>query len=500
MPQMKRITLPTVAVSVLLLILGTSGAWYVLRLQRTHSHVLDANVSSIRAAEEMEIAVRELRYELGRYRVMPDRQQLAQALEHQEVAERWWQVAAHLPSSAEENDQLQKIDQGLDVLSQSIESWIEGGGELPSPDAVDHVVESVLNNDVLEHLHQYLDLNEVQLQQSSEQNKRMAERLALALLLLGTCGAVAGLVAGYGMARLVSRSIFQLSVRIRDVAGKLNEIVCPVEVSADPSVADLEVILKTVADRVETVVEQLQARHREVIRADQLAAVGQLAAGMAHELRNPLMCIKTLIQAAQRKGMTASLDERDLQVLDEEISRLENLLQAFMDFARPANLERQNVDVSHVVRQTVSLLSSKAAVRDVSIECQLADEPLVVSADSNQLRQVLLNLLLNALEAVQNGGRIWVEADRGEPVNGHHDHDGPSPHIRLSVADNGKGLPVDDPQRVFEPFFSTKETGLGLGLAVTQRIIDAHGGEITAYTRDAGGTTFQVRLPAESHA
>ena len=228
----------------------------------------------------------------------------------------------------------------------------------------------------------------------------MANRLILALLLLGTCGAIAGLVAGYGVARGINRSIFQLSVPIRDVAGKLNEVVGPIAVSADPSVEELETMLGNVSAQVASVVEQLHERHREVIRADQLAAVGQLAAGLAHELRNPLMCMKVLVQSAACRGDNATLDSRDLQVLNEEITRLETLLQTFMDFARPAKLEKQEADLASIVRQTVDLLSGKAKRRNVTIDCRLSEEQLTVEADAAQLRQVVLNLLLNALDTV----------------------------------------------------------------------------------------------------
>ena len=414
--------------------------------------------------------------------------------------EAWLEQARILSVSEREEALVAEIHRGLDEFFARLRQVVDTPGESVSTHAVESLVDDILTTQVLATTHEYLDLNEQELQNSNQQNKAMAERLALALLLLGTCGAIAGLVAGYGVARGISRSIYQLSVPIRDVAGKLNEVVGPVAISADPSVTDLETVLQTVSAKVESVVEQLHARHREVIRADQLAAVGQLAAGLAHELRNPLMCMKTLVQSARRHGDVAHFDSRDLTVLDEEISRLENLLQAFLDFARPAKPETHDVDIARVVRQTVSFLSRRAEGRNVTIECRLPEQPLVVQADETQLRQVLLNLLLNALDAVQNGGEIWVDA--------RHDDDGlanvesnerSQPYIRLRVADNGRGLPTHDRDRIYEPFFSTKDTGLGLGLAISQRIIDAHGGELVALDREGGGAIFEIHLPSASH-
>jgi signal transduction histidine kinase len=494
-----KITLPTAAIGLLLLVLGVSGAWYVLRLQRLNSKVLDVNVSSIRTAEEMEMVVREMRHELNRFLLTQDRGHLVRVLEKQPEMEVWLEQARVLSMLEREGALVAEMRRDLDKFYARLRQLVEMPDESVSTAAVESLVDELLTTRVLVNTRAYLDLNEQELQNSNQQNKAMAERLAMALLLLGTCGAIAGLVAGFGVARGINRSIFQLSVPIRDVAGKLNEVVGPVEVSADPSVTELETLLQTVSAKVGAVVEQLHARHREVIRADQLAAVGQLAAGLAHELRNPLMCMKTLVQSARRRGGDAHLDSRDLKVLDEEISRLEKLLQSFLDFARPAKPETHDVDLAHIVRQTVGLLSRRAEARSVTIGCRLSELPLVVDADENQLRQVLLNLLLNALDAVQNGGKIWVDAVHANNGQAALKSDGRGqPCVRLRVADNGRGLPASDRGRIYEPFFSTKETGLGLGLAISQRIIDAHGGELIARDRDGGGAIFEIQLPSRA--
>lgn len=493
-----KITLSMAAIGLMLLMVGSSAAWYVLRLQRLNSEILDLNVSSIRAAEEMEIVVREMRHELDRFLLTRDQAHLARTLEMDRDVMTWVGQAGNLAVSERERSLVAEIQRGLDDFFMQLRQLVADHDETHASSTVEGLVNDVLTKKVLASAHQYLDLNEQQLQNSNEQNQKIAERLALALLLLGTCGAIAGLLIGYGVAWGVSRSILQLSVPIRDVADKLDEVVGPIEVWADPSVEELEVMLRNVSAKVAAVVEQLHARHREVIRADQLAAVGQLAAGLAHEVRNPLMSMKVLVQSAARRGQTATLDARDLQVLDEEITRLENLLQAFLDFARPAKLEKGEVDLASVARQTVEFMKGRAARRNVTIQCRL-QQPLTVEADATQVRQVLLNLLLNALDAVPNGGRIWVEAHRADldPPGQQASRRRP-PRVCLRVVDNGRGLPKDERDRICEPFFSTKETGLGLGLAISQRIIQAHDGELTASDREGGGAIFEVRLPVQT--
>jgi signal transduction histidine kinase len=190
------------------------------------------------------------------------------------------------------------------------------------------------------------------------------------------------------------------------------------------------------------------------------------------------------------------LDARDVAVLDEETKRLESLLQSFLDFARPAPLEMKEVDLAAIIRQTVEFLAGRAERREIRIACRLPTAPVVAEADPVHFRQVLLNLLLNALDAVRNGGQIWIEAGTDEPGPSGADATGlEERRVRIRVADNGCGLPAGERDRLYEPFFSTKETGLGLGLAVCRRIVQAHGGEIRESDREGGGAVFEVLLP-----
>ena len=494
-----KIATATAAIALVLISLGVSGSWYVLHLQRLNSHVLDVNVSSVRAAEAIEMSVQEMRHELDRYLLTHNRSHLVKVLDMQWDLNALLEKASFMSASKQEEAIVVDIQKGMDDFSSQLKQIVDMPTESVATVSVERLEDGTLTKQVLVAAHQYLELNEQELQQSNQDNQMMAERLALVLLLLGTCGSVAGLVSGYGVARGVSRSILQLSVPIRNVAGKLDEVVGPIEVSADPSVTDLETVLQTVSSNVEAVVEQLHERHREVIRADQLAAVGQLAAGLAHELGNPLMCVKTLVQSAGRQGEAACLNAHDLTVVGEEISRMENLVQAFMDFARPAKLEPHAIDVIRIVRQTVELISTRAEACHIEINCRLPDEAIVVQGDATQLRQVVLNLLLNALDAVQSGGTIWITAERISTESNESQRVGERrTRARLCVADNGRGLPKNDRQRIYEPFFSTKETGLGLGLAISQRLIESHDGELLSLDREGGGAIFEIILPAQS--
>jgi signal transduction histidine kinase len=267
----------------------------------------------------------------------------------------------------------------------------------------------------------------------------------------------------------------------------------PFSVPTNAGIDGLDAVLRTISERVAMVVEELQQTQQDALRSEQLAAVGQLAAGLAHELRNPLMAMKLLVQSACEQGNEASLCGPDLAVIEEEIGRLEHLVQMFLDFARPPRLEKHEVDLRNAIGQVVHLLEPRAAGRVVQLRFKPPRKPVVVEADETQIRQVLLNLILNAMDAVAAGGRIDVQV-----VLQHERDVGRWAVIR--VADDGCGLPAELGDRIFDPFVSTKETGIGLGLSICRRIVETHRGEITAAPAPAGGTVFTVRLPADARS
>jgi two-component system sensor histidine kinase HydH len=224
---------------------------------------------------------------------------------------------------------------------------------------------------------------------------------------------------------------------------------------------------------------------RSVLRAEALAEVGQLAAGMAHELRNPLTAIKMLVQTNREEAEARALPAEDLNIIEQEILRMEGRLNVFIDFARPPKPERRRVDLKAVVDQTLALVGGRARKQRVTLVFTPPETPVEVEADGEQIRQLLVNLALNALDVMPRGGTLEIEL---RPPNDHH--------AELAVLDTGPGIPTRHLARLYEPFFTSKETGLGLGLSVSQRIARDHGGTLRATNRPQGGACFVLRLPA----
>lgn len=484
---MPNLVWPVAIMSAILLIVCIGGAWYVLQLQHSASDILAWNVTSIRAAEELEINVRELRSQLNRFLLTGDVEQLRDIPKLQPACEHWLAESARLARSPDEKQMMEAAQKGYARFQSEIRQLLGQPVNGETRATVSRLADVVLNRQIIDHAHAYLDHNERELASSSEHNQILAERLALSLLLIGVCGATAGLLAGFSLARGVMRSIIQISLPIHDVAGQLNEVVGPISVTGPKRLEDLDQTLRTLAERVSTVIERLRQRERDALRSEQLAALGQLAAGLAHELRNPLMSMKILVQSAQSEER-GHLEGTDLDVLDDEIVRLEKLVSTFLDFARPASPSKLQINLADVARQTLDLVSRQAELRGVTLHYKQLPPVVLIEADTAQMRQLFLNLLLNSLDAAQRGGEVWVEMAT------------PSDHksrgvVKVSISDNGHGFPENLKEPIFNPFFSTKPTGIGLGLTICRHVVEAHGGQINAEDRPGGGALFRIELP-----
>ena len=323
--------------------------------------------------------------------------------------------------------------------------------------------------------------NADQVELSEREHRETLAAMAWGLAGVGFVSSLAGLILGYGVSRGLHRSIHQLRVRVQDAADKLGPELPPVVLN-EGNLDELHDRMRDVVGQIEHVVRTLQQREREVLRAEQLAAVGQLAAGVGHEIRNPLTSIKMLVQAG-REG-SGELASDDLEIIEREIRRIERSLQTFLDFARPPRLERSRHDLVEIVERAINLVRGRAVRQSVSIRYDRPVHSVQAEVDGSQLQQVLVNLVLNSLDVMPAGGQLEVGlqyGSRGVPT--------------ITVRDSGPGIDAGILSRLFEPFLSSKETGLGLGLVVSKRIVEEHGGTLRGGNRPEGGAAFVIHLP-----
>ncbi|MBI5549116.1 MAG: PAS domain-containing protein [Deltaproteobacteria bacterium] len=230
----------------------------------------------------------------------------------------------------------------------------------------------------------------------------------------------------------------------------------------------------------------IRAMEEGLKRSEKLAAVGALAAGLAHELRNPLASISGSIQLLHENRAFGDDERQLMSIVLRETDRLNALVTDFLRFARPKPNQLEPLDLREVVSSTVTLFRNDPTRREVVLEEELAEE-LPVMADVGQLGQVLWNLLGNAAEAMSGrGGRVRLIGKRWQS------------EVVLEVADDGPGIAAEDMPHIFEPFYTTKARGTGLGLAIVHAIVQGHGGEVQVRSEEGRGTAFTVRLPARS--
>lgn len=233
--------------------------------------------------------------------------------------------------------------------------------------------------------------------------------------------------------------------------------------------------------------EKIQQRQDAIVESEKMAAVGRIAAHIAHEIRNPLVTVggyaRRIIQIVNKGLKNPDNIVKSAEVILKESERLEKILSNVMDFTRPSPYIREFNNLNTVIEDTVSLLNNVFQERKIDIKLNLEENLPLVKSDFNQLKQVMLNLVQNAMDSIGSDGEVEVISELGEDK------------VIIRVLDTGAGIEDDDLKNLFEPFFTTKVTGVGLGLAVVRRIINDHNGEISASNIPEGGAEFRVEFP-----
>jgi two-component system sensor histidine kinase HydH len=242
---------------------------------------------------------------------------------------------------------------------------------------------------------------------------------------------------------------------------------------------------KSLAREVKLKTEELLTSQERLVRSERFAAIGEAAAYVSHEIKNPLIVIGGLARQVENKENEPSLKEK-LHIIQSEVQRLENFLGDLRDFTRPATPVMQQININEVIHEVDTLMKEEAKNRGVNLVEQLDPHLPPLQADPNQMKQVLLNLVKNALEALDSGGQVIL-------TSGAEDN-----QVWFSIQDTGGGMPPEVLEKIFNPFFTTKKKGTGLGLAVIHKIVSDHHGTVTVQSLPDQGTTFRVELPLAS--
>ena len=365
-----QMTAPTVLIGLVLFTACLASVWYINHLQTNLASILSKNVTSQQAAQELEIEVRRLRFHSFLYVIDPSPERLTPIADDHKRFEAALDIARQSAATAEEKHYVDDIETGYRIYRRDIEHLL--AAEEPPGGTVKAVGGMLMQNtplalaasayifqiipdlrhasrkdlalladrhpvqQIVTPSQKLLLANKEMMQKTSDDSLRFTRQANMMMILLGLLAPAAGVLAGYGFARALSHSIYRLGVRVRDMTNRLDQDVASVSIVADGDIQGLDRELEQIVRRVEEVTERQQQHQRELLRAEQLSAVGQLAASVAHEVRNPLVAVKILVEMALQSENRKPLSLADLRVVHREITRLEHTVQGFLDFARPS--------------------------------------------------------------------------------------------------------------------------------------------------------------------
>jgi two-component system NtrC family sensor kinase len=282
-----------------------------------------------------------------------------------------------------------------------------------------------------------------------------------------------------------------VGIRSRDELGELsnsfNHMISELKRSRDA----IEGWTQTLENRVQERTRELQQVQDQLVHAGKMAAIGELAAGVAHEINNPLTGVLTFSSLLLKKMDENHPWKKDMETIVQQTSRCRNIVKGLLDFARQRRPDKKLSDIYALLEKTLTLLEKQAPFQNIQILKEYGKEIPPVFIDGDQIEQVLMNILLNAADAMaEKGGNLRIGADLKNGM------------VEVSISDTGQGIAKENIPKLFDPFFTTKQTGkgTGLGLAISYGIIQGHNGDIKVESEVGKGSTFRVRLPIRSES
>jgi signal transduction histidine kinase len=320
---------------------------------------------------------------------------------------------------------------------------------------------------------------------SLEAMKAEVRRTRRALILIGLGGFLFGLGGTSLLARRMTRPLKKLvegTVRI-----SRGEFGHRIEPGSGDEIGDLAHSFNDMAEKLLAARRETEEAQRRLVQSEKLAQIGRLAASIAHEIRNPLTSVKLNIQKVLEDGGFTDVEREHLTLSREGIAQIEKFIKEMLNFTRATELQKAPFAVEQIVDESLKMMRDVFREKKITVEKRLDKSLPEFLVDGDRLRQVFLNLLRNAVEAVGNEGRIVLSAVVKDDKRGRR--------IRIRVSDDGPGIPEKDWENVFEPFFTTKSWGIGLGLANARKLIELHRGTIRVIRPSGPGTTFEILLP-----
>lgn len=475
-----------VLIILILLLLVTSiggGAtiWYTSQFNDMLHKVTVEDMSSLQIARELNATLANQKGFVTYYFLDGDSKWLDQLAVYRQAFQKWLDQAYEINQGPEQIKRLDRIRQKYDGYIQT-KNWVI---ELYKAN----------NRKAGEELHwgarkQFFELNNLcnQYLQYNEQKIKQTRRLSQSRVHRIITSAVIFMVVSFILL------IFLAFMMINQILTPIRRLSLKAPAEKEPAASGDEV--KTLSKQVYGLIEdmdraslELKQSKERLVSSEKMAMVGKLAAEVAHSIRNPMTSINMRLFSLQRNLDLTDVQKEDFGVVSEEMRRLDNIVRNFLEFSRSHKLKRQRLNIADVIDMTLNLLAHRLELNGVSVRWEKRENLPPIEADPELLKEVLMNLIINACEAMEHGGEITLAEEEALAEN-------IGRAVVLRVTDNGPGMSEELQLRVLEPFETTKPDGTGLGLFIAVRIIREHGGTLELRSREGEGTTFIITLPA----
>jgi signal transduction histidine kinase len=454
--------------------------WYTFRMEEILISITEKHLQTFQTAESLETALVNQKGFVSYYFLDGDPEWLRQLGEYRQIFKERMNAARHLADTDIQMAAIERIDHEYSayisakdrVLAYYKDGDKENGFKL-------HKEVRYLFFTILDLCEQYKEMQIDQIHKATENSHAQAGKLRYISILVSLLVVIIAIA-------LIFFFIQNILEPLRKLAGEASRMGPATD--SQNEIKSLSHSVHDLIDDVDHTHSELQKSRETLLQAEKMALVGKLAAGMAHSIRNPFTSVKMRMFSLGRTLKLTETQKDDLDVISQEIRHIDTIVQNFLEFSRPPKLKMQMVSPSVIVDLVIQLLEHRLNSYEVRIEV-IRKRPLPqISADPEQLKEVLVNLVVNACEAMKKGGHIVIsEEETIERPTGKM--------VEIRVSDDGPGIPEPLADKVLQPFFTTKEEGTGLGLSIASRIIEEHGGRLNLTSTEGMGTTFTITLP-----
>ncbi len=464
---------------------------HIYQVQDSSNRIIGENVASLNAARELEIALYNMRVISLNYIIDKDTNWISRLNEKESEFNQALEIAKESANTPEEITLLQQIAALFSNFQQNLKTGLslhKQGYTRKSNALLLHASRDLINT-IEDKCKEFIASNEYAQIEYETKIKRNNTIIRTAMYAMGIGGIILGSILGWIIARIILNPIYKLVLKVRGVAG--NEVIEHINMSPGKELEELDYHIHRLISRINKANEDLEKNRLLLEKSNKLAALGKLAPAIAHEIRNPLAAIKMLIYSMNDESENNQERQEELEIIGKEIDRMEGFIQNFLKYARPGKPQMRTMNIPDLLHDTLHLLSPRLRQENISLTENYRPEHFQTLVDPDQIKQVIMNLVFNAIDSIGREGSLIVETE----LTAESDSQDGKEWLEIRIIDSGKGISDDIKDTLFDPFVKGKEQGTGLGLSISQRIIEQHHGWMEARNNPDKGATFSIHIP-----